>query len=258
MLGLDHHGHAGHHRHTRCRRGAARHRHLHRSATATSPRRAGVQMTASTRAPSVFEAGLPALEYDVTESPQQVCARIRAAQRRAPIAIGPFGPEVLSYELARNLLRDNRFVIPPGLHLSAQGVTSGPLWDRVVGQHHLCGRRRTPSVAEPGITGIHAPGDRASGRNDRRSGQRSDRRRRRRGPLRHRHRYRPALSHSRSSVHCLVPHAQIGRNLNDGPKNLQDGQLLGQSSTRKCRPYFAVGPSSTPMSMRWSPNDDTI
>jgi cytochrome P450 len=90
-------------------------------------------MTASTCAPNVFEAGLPTLEYDITESPQQVCARIRAAQRRAPIAIGPFGPEVLSYELARNLLRDTRFVIPPGLHLSAQGVTSGPLWDRVVG-----------------------------------------------------------------------------------------------------------------------------
>jgi cytochrome P450 len=90
-------------------------------------------MTASTRAPSVFEAGLPTLEYDITESPQQVCARIRAAQQRGPIAIGPLGPEVLSYDLARGLLRDTRFVIPPGLHLSAQGVTSGPLWDRVAG-----------------------------------------------------------------------------------------------------------------------------
>src|SRR5882757_1634091 len=93
----------------------------------------GAQMIASTGAPRVFEAGLPTLEYDITESPQQVYARIRAAQRRAPIAVGPFGPEVLSYELARSLLRDSRFVIPPGLHLSAQGVTSGPLWDRVVG-----------------------------------------------------------------------------------------------------------------------------
>jgi cytochrome P450 len=90
-------------------------------------------MTTTTGAPGVFEAGLPTLEYDITETPQQVWARIRAAQRRAPIAIGPFGPEVLSYELARGLLRDTRFVIPPGLHLSAQGVTSGPLWDRVVG-----------------------------------------------------------------------------------------------------------------------------
>src|ERR1700733_10483362 len=90
-------------------------------------------MTATTGAPSIFEAGLPALEYDVTESPHAVCERIRVAQRRAPIAIGPLGPEVLSYDLARNILRDDRFVIPPGLHLSAQGVTSGPLWDRVVG-----------------------------------------------------------------------------------------------------------------------------
>lgn len=90
-------------------------------------------MTATTGTPSVFEAGLPALEYDITESPQAVCARIRAAQRLAPIAIGPFGPEVLSYDLARSVLRDTRFVIPPGLHLAARGVTSGPLWDRVVG-----------------------------------------------------------------------------------------------------------------------------
>lgn len=90
-------------------------------------------MTVTTGAPSIFEAGLPALEYDLTESPHAVYDRIRAAQQRAPIAIGPLGPEVLSYELARNILRDTRFVIPPGLHLSAQGVTSGPLWDRVVG-----------------------------------------------------------------------------------------------------------------------------
>ncbi len=90
-------------------------------------------MSATTSAPSVFEAGLPSLEYDITESPHEVCARIRAAQLRGPIAIGPFGPEILSYELARSVLRDTRFVIPPGLHLSAQGVTSGPLWDRVVG-----------------------------------------------------------------------------------------------------------------------------
>lgn len=90
-------------------------------------------MTAATGAPSIFDAGLPALEYDVTESPHAVRDRIRVAQQRAPIAIGPLGPEVLSYDLARNILRDTRFVIPPGLHLSAQGVTSGPLWDRVVG-----------------------------------------------------------------------------------------------------------------------------
>lgn len=90
-------------------------------------------MTAITGAPNIFDAGLPPLEYDVSESPHEVCDRVRAAQRLGPIAIGPIGPEVLSYELARGILRDARFVIPPGLHLAAQGVTSGPLWDRVVG-----------------------------------------------------------------------------------------------------------------------------
>lgn len=90
-------------------------------------------MNAATSAPNVFDAGLPTLEYDINESPRAVCDRIRAAQRSAPIALGPLGPEVLSYELARGILRDSRFVIPPGLHLAAQGVTSGPLWDRVVG-----------------------------------------------------------------------------------------------------------------------------
>ena len=46
--------------------------------------------------------------------------------------MGPIGPEVLSYELVRSVLRDPRFVIPPGIHLSAHGITSGPLWDKVV------------------------------------------------------------------------------------------------------------------------------
>lgn len=75
-------------------------------------------MPATTDAPSIFETGLPTLGYDVTESPHAVSTRLRAAQQRAPIAIGPFGPEVLSYDLARSLLRASRFVIPPGLHLS--------------------------------------------------------------------------------------------------------------------------------------------
>ncbi|MGV0813436.1 cytochrome P450 [Mycolicibacterium boenickei] len=88
-------------------------------------------MTTDT-ATSVFDAGLPTLSYDVTETPHDVYPRIRAAQQAAPIAIGPLGPEILSFELARAVLRDTRFVIPPGIHLAAQGVTSGPLWDRVV------------------------------------------------------------------------------------------------------------------------------
>ncbi|SEH71237.1 Cytochrome P450 [Mycolicibacterium rutilum] len=87
-------------------------------------------MTAATK-PSVFDAGLPVLDYDITATPQDIYPQFRAAQQQAPIALGPVGPEVLSYELARTVLRDPRFGIPPGIHLSAHGITSGPLWDRV-------------------------------------------------------------------------------------------------------------------------------
>ncbi len=88
-------------------------------------------MTVDTTKPSVFDAGLPTLDYTVTDTPQQIYPQFRAAQEVAPIALGPIGPEVLSYEMARAVLRDPRFGIPQGIHLSAHGITSGPLWDRV-------------------------------------------------------------------------------------------------------------------------------
>lgn len=43
--------------------------------------------------------------------------------------MGPHGPEVLTYELVRTVLRDDRFAMPKGLALAAQGITSGELWD---------------------------------------------------------------------------------------------------------------------------------
>ncbi|OBA75190.1 cytochrome [Mycobacterium sp. 1554424.7] len=89
-------------------------------------------MTVGAAPPSVFDADLPTLEYGAEETPADVYPRLRAAQRQAPVAIGPHGPEVLSYHLVRSVLRDPRFVIPPGINLLAQGVTSGPLWDKVV------------------------------------------------------------------------------------------------------------------------------
>jgi len=88
-------------------------------------------VTVDAARPSVFDAGLPTLSYDLTDTPQQIYPQFQAAQQKAPIALGPIGPEILSYELARAVLRDPRFVIPPGIHLSAHGITSGPLWDRV-------------------------------------------------------------------------------------------------------------------------------
>ena len=84
------------------------------------------------KGPSVFDAGLPTLNYDVTASPQEVYPRLLATQREAPIALGPLGPEVFSYELVRTLLRDSRFEIPSGYILAVQGITSGALWDKVM------------------------------------------------------------------------------------------------------------------------------
>ena len=56
---------------------------------------------------------------------------IAQARDRAPIAIGTHGPEILRYELVRTVLRDPRFRLPKGMFLASQGITSGPLWDRI-------------------------------------------------------------------------------------------------------------------------------
>ncbi|OBK93326.1 cytochrome [Mycobacterium asiaticum] len=81
---------------------------------------------------NIFDADLPTLAYDPEETPAAIYPRIQSAQQQAPVALGPFGPEVLSYHLVRSVLRDNRFQIPPGLNLVVQGITSGPLWDKVM------------------------------------------------------------------------------------------------------------------------------
>jgi cytochrome P450 len=89
-------------------------------------------MTVGTAPASVFDAGLPTLAYGNEETPAEVYPRLQAAQRQAPVAMGPHGPEALSYQLVRSVLRDTRFQIPPGMNLLAQGISSGPLWDKVV------------------------------------------------------------------------------------------------------------------------------
>ncbi|KUI01945.1 cytochrome P450 [Mycobacterium sp. IS-3022] len=125
-------------------------------------------MSIDTAKPSVFDADLPTLTYDITATPQEIYPQFRAAQEVAPIALGPIGPEVLSYELARAILGDPRFGIPPGIHLTAHGVTSGELWDRVTrsilcmeGAEHrrlrsLVSRAFTPRATARMDTTIHA------------------------------------------------------------------------------------------------------
>lgn len=82
--------------------------------------------------PNVFEAGLPSIAYDHLTDPEEAHGVLADARAQAPIAIGPYGPELLSYELVRAVLRDNRFVTAHAMGLAARGVTSGPLWDRAV------------------------------------------------------------------------------------------------------------------------------
>jgi cytochrome P450 len=62
----------------------------------------------------------------------EACRVIAAARCQSPIAIGSSGPELLTYELVRTVLRDPRFVTALGVGLDLQGVTSGPLRDRMV------------------------------------------------------------------------------------------------------------------------------
>ena len=112
-------------------------------------------MTVGTVPLKVFDADLPTLSYSLEETPAEVYSLFQAAQQQAPVAIGPLGPEMLSYHLVRSVLRDSRFEIPPGIILQAQGITSGPLWDKVINSllclegeatsgYAVCAPRRSP------------------------------------------------------------------------------------------------------------------
>ena len=74
---------------------------------------------------------LPTLTYGPESTPDEFRAAIAEARRHGPIALGQYGPEVLSYDLVRAVLRDSRLVNPKGNGLAVQGITSGPIWDRV-------------------------------------------------------------------------------------------------------------------------------
>lgn len=81
--------------------------------------------------PSVFEAGLPPVAYEQCQGPDEAQVILSAARRQGPIAMGTHGPELLTYDLVRTVLRDPRFRVPQGMFLASQGITSGPLWERI-------------------------------------------------------------------------------------------------------------------------------
>jgi cytochrome P450 len=100
------------------------------------------------------------LAYDHLDDPEAAHREIRIARERGPLAMGPHGLEVLSHDLVRAVLRDDRFTVPQGFSLGPQGVTSGPLWDRATSSllcldgavHHrlrrLVAQAFTPKSAE--------------------------------------------------------------------------------------------------------------
>src|ERR1700735_1842339 len=117
-------------------------------------------MTITTNTPSIFERTWPSFAYQDTQDPDDAHRIIGQAHRQTPIALGPYGPEVLDYDLVRTVLRDSRFAMPRGISLVVQGITSGPVWDKVcqtimsidAGQHQrlrrLVSRAFTPRAAE--------------------------------------------------------------------------------------------------------------
>ena len=113
-----------------------------------------------TGCPTIYEADLPTVSYEDAPTPQIAHQRLKEARLQGPIAMGAHGPEILSYELAHTALRDHRLSPPPGLGLEAQGITSGPLWDRVTasilsvnGEDHARLRRLVSKAFTPRAVG---------------------------------------------------------------------------------------------------------
>lgn len=110
--------------------------------------------------PTLTQLDLPTIAYDDADTIEDVHDVLRQAREQGTFALGPLGPEILTYDLVRQVLRDSRFAMPRGLALAVQGITSGPVWDRVCrliismdGAEHnrlrrLVSRAFTPRAAE--------------------------------------------------------------------------------------------------------------
>jgi hypothetical protein len=87
--------------------------------------------TVGLRCPSVFEADLPPIEYEEATSPDEAHRSIRKALEQGPIAMGPHGPEILSYELVRTTVAITDSAHRPGSaskHRASRPVRCGIGW----------------------------------------------------------------------------------------------------------------------------------
>src|SRR5260221_499153 len=107
--------------------------------------RSGTEVTLS-----VFDAGLPSLDYfdpEYQDDPHRFNA---AALAQAPVVMGPLGPVVLAYDLVQKVLRDPRFRPPrPPARLG-----------RTRRLHRRHGRRPPPHTGRRPRVGTHPGGRR--------------------------------------------------------------------------------------------------
>ena len=214
-------------------------------------------MNVGTAATSVFDADLPTLVYDVEEAPAQVYPRLQEAQRQAPVALGPHVTEVLSYSMVRSILRDTRFQIPPGINLLVQGITSGPLWDKVVnsllcleGDPHHRLRSLTSKAFTPRAIS-------ASARHDGHGDGRVGRSGRRRGHTATSSPTSRAPTPSPSSARCWAHPARIGSSFRCGRTMSSKPSASASTCARWNRTSCARGGSSTTTSTTWLPGAGT-
>jgi cytochrome P450 len=106
-----------------------------------------------------IDTDLPTLNYLHVHDPEEAHRAIAEARRRAPIALGALGPEVLTYDLVRAVLRDPRFAAAHRPAAEVQGINEGPLWQRITtlilaidGERHHRQRRLVAKAFTPRAT----------------------------------------------------------------------------------------------------------
>lgn len=120
-------------------------------------------MTVVNQPANVFDLQLPAIAYHDARDPGEIHRLIRQGRHQAPIAMDPYGPEVLTYESA---CRAARF---PVRHAARDRVGgAGHQLRTCLGQGvppaHQPRRRRAPPPASPGIARVHPEGRRRDAR----------------------------------------------------------------------------------------------
>lgn len=76
---------------------------------------------------------LPTLDYLQLQEPEEAHRILGRARAQSSIGVGALGLEALTYDVVRAVLRDPRFATAGRPAIEAQGLTAGPLWNRITG-----------------------------------------------------------------------------------------------------------------------------